>query len=159
MLNVKKSLALATLAVAGLFSGAASHAALDVPAGGSAFQPFAGFVGQTTFNDSYSFTLGGLSNLTGFSFSSLLSGFQVSLKSGSTTLFTDTSPSSFGWSGLGAGAYSLNFSGVGQSKLFSGYGGAFTIRPAVPEPATLALGLMAAGLLGGLALRKRQTKR
>jgi hypothetical protein len=156
---LKKLLSVTAIAGAALMATTSAHAVLNVPSGGSAFQPFGALVGKNSLSDSFGFTLGGLSDLSGFAVPSFISGFSATLSGGSlgTIPLTDSSPLpgiQFSYAGLAPGSYTLNFTGEGFKK-FSGYGGVFHIAAAVPEPSTIALALAAAGLLGGLAWRKR----
>lgn len=72
-----------------------------------------------------------------------------------TYLSFDTSPGSFSFTGLTAGAYSLFVSGVAAG--ITGYGGTMSFRPTaqVPEPGTLALFGLGLVVLALMAMRRR----
>lgn len=129
---------------------------------------------NSTLSDFWNFTLGGVSDIAGtanpadliFSFGSLsfdllsLSDFSFLLQqnsgSGWTTISDhNTSPTSFIYSGIGAGTYRLAIAGTGTGIFGGGYLGNLQVA-AVPELDTWLMLLIGAGLIA-YQLRRKQS--
>ena len=177
MMTLKTTLTALTLAGAALLSQAASAAdvsnpptALTFDADGAAFfgQLFTGHNAGNTFNDKYTFSLAGLTNLSAdvFSYSgNAANGLDITgldLYTSTGTLVQHGTQLSTGqtdqWTlsrnGLTASNYYLQISGAVLSNAAGKYTASATVA-AVPEPETYAM------LLGGLAvlgLVKRRRK-
>jgi MYXO-CTERM domain-containing protein len=121
--------------------------------------------GSSSLSDVLTFTIatGEVGALSG-SFSSYVSGTikalnltSVDLLLGSTVLYSSSSVSSFSFTGLTAGSYSLSLLYDKASKkggLITGYA-TLTTTPSVPEPESVAMALAGLGVVGGLARRRR----
>jgi hypothetical protein len=108
------------------------------------------------FFDTYTFSLGSTSTVYGGAFAVGLSSFSVVLQDSSLmTVGTDSSASDgFSFAGLSAGNYALSFVGFGSAP--AGYGGVIAATTApVPEPQTYALMLGGLGVMGFVAMRRR----
>lgn len=105
------------------------------------------------FANAYTFTSSTAFDLVGDTNSSGVSWFGALLQAPSVP-FTglDTNPDDgFSFTGLSAGTYALTFLGSGTG----GYGGYFTVTPAVPEAQTYAMLIGGLGLLGLMSNRRR----
>lgn len=89
-----------------------------------------------------------------------IAGLAVSLLDSSFTQIgaVDNTPTSFTFSGLAAGTYSLNVIGFATGATGGLYGGSFVVATApVPEPETYALMLAGLGVIGFMASRRKQS--
>jgi hypothetical protein len=110
-------------------------------------------VAEPFFFDTYTFTLGTLSDITGGAFSFGITGFTAVLQDASfMSIGTDTTPGDgFSFDGLAAGDYALSFLGFSEG---GAYGGVVSATP-VPEPETYAMLLAGLGMVGFMIKRRR----
>jgi PEP-CTERM motif len=107
------------------------------------------------FFDTYTFTLGTVSDVFGGAYSVGISGFTAVLQDASfATVGTDSNlADGFSFEGLSAGNYALSLLGFSQSG--GAYGGVVGAT-AVPEPETYAMFLAGLGMLGFMIRRRGQ---
>jgi PEP-CTERM motif len=107
------------------------------------------------FFDTYTFTLGTVSDVFGGAYATGITGFTAVLQDASfATVGTDSDlGDGFSFAGLSAGNYALSLLGFSQSGgAYGGVVGATT----VPEPETYALFLAGLGMLGFMIRRRSQ---
>jgi len=154
---------LAVACAACMFAGSASAVVApgqslgQLSANHALFAGFASPAASTSFVDSYSFSLGQVSDLSG-SVGQLFGSVSFSKIWLDNIFVVPTaidSGYSFSFGGVSEGLHTLKVAGL-ESAGFDGYSGSISavasatsqdITPSVPEPATFALGLTALGLL------------
>jgi len=167
---MKKLLATSAVALALAMSGTAAHAttfALDT-AGGTASFSSPKYATSESFNDSYTFTITSLTDLSSAVTATFvtkngggLASYSLINTTTSATIATGTSTSSPSGKNtiitfsvdatkLTAGTYSLNVTGKGT------YGGNLTLTSSVPEVSTTAMMLGGLAFVGMMAWRRRR---
>jgi hypothetical protein len=122
---------------------------------------FGRLVGQGSFTDTLSFQLGQVSNLSGLIGELFVNPFNINLTGPSTnyssTLSGLINVSTYSFSSLAPGSYTLTLSGIGATNLINGYAGTYKVAaaPAVPEADTWLMLIVGAGLVG-FQLRRKQ---
>lgn len=124
---------------------------------------------NTDINDSYTFSLSGLSNIAAAfadftppntnagEFSTNLAGFAIFSTSSATPLLFDNTPGDglLVAGQLGAGSYVLTVLGTTTGTLGGAYAGGLAVA-AVPEPATYLMMALGMAALGGWSMRQRR---
>ena len=170
----KSSLAVAAALALSLAGGAqAAVTNLGAATPGSPLA-FGGFAPVGLFNDVFTFTLpaNGGSGYSVTNFELLPGLFNVALSTMSlfsnpdgilfngddTFLASSTAPGgsalALTWGASGAGAYYLNVTGISNGTMGGIYNGAISVSP-VPEPATVLTLLAGLGVVGFIAMRRR----
>jgi len=141
--------------------GAATQAsAVTTPLGNidNADASFGRIVGSGPFSDNWTFSLGGVSDISGLVFDLAIPQLDVLLTGPSINFHTVISGllnlQSYSFNDLAPGTYNLALAGSGTT-FFSGYAASYKVITAVPEADTWLMLIVGAGLIG-FQLRRKQ---
>lgn len=115
-------------------------------------------VASGSFEDSYTFSVGGNSDIIGSlgAYTQGLSFTQVWLDGVSVVPTAVKTDYGFSFAGIGEGTHTLKIAGTVTGGFLNGYGGSVYATPAaVPEPESLALVLGGLGIVGMVARRRQ----